>query len=65
VSGRTHSTAPAKERAVLVGVARPRPAVLRAADSLIELGRLAETAGVAVAAKTAQPLRRVHPAAVS
>ena len=62
MSGRTHSTAPAKERAVLVGVARPRPAVLRAADSLIELGRLAETAGVAVAAKTAQPLRRVHPA---
>ena len=56
MSGRTHSTAPAKERAVLVGVARPRPAVLRAADSLIELGRLAETA------KTAQPLRRVHPA---
>jgi len=62
VSGRTHSTARAKERAVLVGVARPRPSILRAADSLVELGRLAETAGVAVAAKTAQPLRRIHPA---
>ena len=62
MSGRTHSTARAKERAVLVGVARPRPTILRAADSLVELGRLAETAGVTVAAKTAQPLRRIHPA---
>jgi len=43
-------------------VARPRPTILRAADSLVELGRLAETAGVAVAAKTAQPLRRINPA---
>jgi GTP-binding protein HflX len=61
VSGRTHTTARAKERAILVGVARA-PAILRAADSLVELGRLAETAGVTVAGKTAQPLRRVHPA---
>jgi GTP-binding protein HflX len=31
-------------------------------ESLAELGRLADTAGVTVAATTVQPLRRVHPA---
>jgi GTP-binding protein HflX len=36
--------------------------VLPAAESLAELARLAETAGVVVAGQTVQPLRRIHPA---
>jgi GTP-binding protein HflX len=55
------STAAERERAILVGTERPR-ALLPADESLAELGRLAETAGVVVAAQTLQALRRVHPA---
>jgi GTP-binding protein HflX len=36
--------------------------LLPVSDSMAELGRLAETAGVVVAGQTVQPLRRVHPA---
>ena len=56
-----HPTAPDPERAVLVGVDLPR-ARIPVADSLVELGRLAETAGLVTVGETAQPLRRVHPA---
>jgi len=49
------------ERAVLVGTERPR-AVLPANESLAELARLADTAGLVVAGQTVQPLRRIQPA---
>jgi GTPase len=61
VSDRPQTTATEQERAVLVGAERPR-AALPADESLAELGRLAETAGVVVAAQTLQPLRRPNPA---
>jgi GTPase len=61
VSDPTQSTAAGPERAILVGTERPRM-VLPAAESLAELARLAETAGVVVAGQTVQALRRVHPA---
>ena len=46
---------------MLVGTDRPRM-LIPVEESLAELGRLADTAGVTVAATTVQPLRRVHPA---
>jgi len=46
---------------VLVGTDRPRM-LIPVEESLAELGRLADTAGVTVAATIVQPLRRVHPA---
>jgi GTP-binding protein HflX len=61
VSERLQTTSAARERAILVGADRVH-AILPADESLAELGRLAETAGVAVAAHTLQVLRRVHPA---
>ena len=61
MSERTQSTASERERAILVGAERPKSA-LPADESLAELGRLAETAGVTVAGQTLQPLRRIHPA---
>jgi GTP-binding protein HflX len=61
VSERTQTTAAARERAILVGTERPK-ALLPASESLDELGRLAETAGVVVAGRTVQALRRIHPA---
>ncbi len=61
MSRRLQSTAAEPERAVLVGTDRPRM-VIPVEESLAELGRLADTAGVTVAATTVQPLRRVHPA---
>jgi GTP-binding protein HflX len=57
----THPTATEPERAVLVGAELPR-ALIPVAESLVELGRLAATAGLLKVAETAQPLRRVHPA---
>jgi GTP-binding protein HflX len=57
----THPTAPEPERAVLVGADLPH-ARIPVAESLLELGRLAETAGLVTVGETAQPLRRVHPA---
>jgi GTP-binding protein HflX len=61
VSEPTQTTAAEQERAILVGAERPR-SVLPAEESIAELGRLAETAGVAVVGRTLQPLRRIHPA---
>jgi len=55
------STAARQERAILVGTERPRM-LLPADESLAELGRLAETAGLVVAGATTQALRRIDPA---
>jgi GTP-binding protein HflX len=49
------------ERAILVGVDRPK-ALLSVQESLAELARLAETAGLVVVGTSAQALRRVQPA---
>lgn len=49
------------ERAVLVGVDHGRNALLTATESLEELARLSDTAGLEVAAKVAQTVRRIHP----
>ena len=61
-----HATARAPaapvERAVLVATTRRDDGVLSGEESLSELERLAETAGVCVAAKALQPVRRIHPA---
>jgi len=57
----SHSTAPAPERALLVGADMPQ-ARIPVSDSLVELDRLAETAGLVTVGATTQPLRRVHPA---
>jgi GTP-binding protein HflX len=51
-----------RERAVLVGSAHGGAPILPAEESLVELERLAETAGVEVAGKALQTLRRIHPA---
>jgi GTP-binding protein HflX len=61
VSGRSHTTARPVERVVLVGAELQR-ALLPASESLAELGRLAETAGLMVVDRVVAPLRRVHPA---
>jgi len=47
---------------VLVGTVRDQNAVLDGEESLAELERLADTAGVEVAGKALQALRRIHPA---
>ncbi|HVO27158.1 MAG TPA: GTPase HflX [Candidatus Margulisiibacteriota bacterium] len=57
-----HDTAARRERAVLVGTVRDQNAVLDGEESLAELERLADTAGVEVAGKALQALRRIHPA---
>ena len=51
-----------RERAVLVGTAREHNGVLSGEDSLSELERLADTAGVAIVGKALQTLRRITPA---
>jgi GTP-binding protein HflX len=56
-----HSTAPTPERAVLVGVELPKSRIA-APESMAELARLADTAGLAVTGQVVQTLRRVHPA---
>jgi GTP-binding protein HflX len=50
-----------RERAVLVGVDHGREAVLGANESLAELARLSDTAGVEVIAKVVQAVRKIHP----
>ncbi len=50
------------ERAVLVGTIRSDDGIIGGEESLAELQRLAETAGVNVAAKALQPVRRIQPA---
>src|SRR5262245_21320923 len=61
VSGQPQSMATGRERAVLVGTERPRMLV-PVSESLAELARLADTAGLAVVGQAVQPLRRVHAA---
>ncbi len=53
---------PARERAVLVGTAHDRARGLGGEESLDELARLADTAGVDVAGKALQTVRRINPA---
>jgi GTPase len=50
-----------RERAILLATERGRRALLGSEDSLAELARLSETAGVEVAASVVQTLRSVHP----
>ncbi|NPA31916.1 MAG: GTPase HflX [Chloroflexi bacterium] len=60
--GRPQPTAQPKERAVLVGVDwRDRKALLPVDESLAELARLAETAGLEVVGQVVQRLRRPNP----
>ncbi|HWP65231.1 MAG TPA: GTPase HflX [Candidatus Limnocylindria bacterium] len=61
MKSRLHTTARAAERAVLVGAERPGAAV-PSAESLQELGRLADTAGLRVVGSATQALRRPDPA---
>jgi GTPase len=61
VSDRTQTTAAKQERAILVGTERPR-ALIPASESLAELARLADTAGLQLAGQTMQPLRRINAA---
>src|SRR5262249_42106765 len=53
VTARAHTTAREQERAVLVGAELPRT-LIPATESLAELARLAETAGLTVASRTVQ-----------
>lgn len=57
-----HDTTTRRERAVLVGTARDQTGALDGEESLAELERLADTAGVEVAGKALQALRRINPA---
>jgi GTPase len=57
----THPTTSEPERAVLVGAELPQ-ARIPVAESLLELRRLAQTAGLVTVGETTQPLRRVNPA---
>jgi GTP-binding protein HflX len=50
------------ECAVLVGTTRPGEEFVGGEESLTELERLADTAGVSVKAKALQAVRRIHPA---
>jgi GTP-binding protein HflX len=50
-----------RERAVLVAIEHGRGALLSAAESLEELARLSQTAGLGVAAEVVQANRRMHP----
>lgn len=56
------STRLAPERAVLVGVVRAGEEGISGAESLAELQRLAETAGVRVTGKALQAIKRITPA---
>jgi GTP-binding protein HflX len=58
---RSHSTAAAAERAVLVGAEQPG-AIIPGDESMLELGRLAQTAGLRVVGRATQALRRPQPA---
>jgi GTP-binding protein HflX len=61
LSTRLHSTARVAERAVLVGVDLPK-ARIPIDESIEELARLADTAGLEVVGHAIQSLRRIHPA---
>ena len=58
---RLHSTARAAERAILVGVDLPKDRI-PVSESIEELRRLADTAGLEVVAQAIQPLRRIQAA---
>jgi GTP-binding protein HflX len=55
------STEKKRERAVLVAIEHGRSALLSAEESLDELARLSDTAGVEVAGRVIQTVRRLHP----
>ncbi len=58
----THRTQPPKQRAFLVGVSlRGKPQLLPLEESLAELARLAETAGLEVVGEATQRLDRPYP----
>ncbi len=57
-----YDTTARRERAILVGTARDQAGALDGEESLAELERLADTAGVEVAGKALQALRRINPA---
>jgi len=61
VNARAHTTARAAERAIIVAAELPRM-LLPVEESLAELSRLAETAGLVVVGHAVQALRRIHPA---
>ncbi len=61
MNARTHTTAREAERAVLVAAELPQM-LLPVGESLGELARLAETAGLVVVGHAVQPLRRINPA---
>ena len=50
-----------RERAILVAIDQSRKTVLTAEESLAELQRLSETAGLDVVAKAVQAVKRIHP----
>ena len=56
-----HSTAAVPERAILVGIDLPK-GLMPVDDSMDELARLADTAGLEVVGRVVQPLRRIHAA---
>ena len=58
----THVTAPAQERAYLVGLDYGQRAAMAPRESLRELGRLARTAGATVVGQTLQRRKRPEPA---
>ena len=59
----THPTSPGRERAILVGLDLPKMLVPMA-ESLAELGQLADTAGLNVVGTMAQVVRRMDPASL-
>jgi GTP-binding protein HflX len=56
-----HDLRPLRERAVLVGTVRGNQGALSGEESLAELERLADTAGVEVAGKALQAVRQINP----
>lgn len=56
------ATHDSRERAALIAIEQPHERLLGARESLAELERLSETAGVAVVARATQAVKRLHPA---
>ena len=61
MSDRAHNTAARRERGFLIGADLPRMLV-PADESVRELARLADTAGVDVVGEAVQTVRRINPA---
>jgi GTP-binding protein HflX len=51
-----------RERAALIAIEQPHERLMGARESLAELERLSETAGVTVVARATQAVKRLHPA---